>query len=212
MFLVILDSSLCGSPEKTADRSQKRSSNSQYLYRQLRHVEKELSLLGPSRFPNPHSYQRAVQQVQGMKGLLESHLSSSSLGGDQPARSISTAESLDEDTSKRKCYQGGLPWWFVFVGWILVLATSGVSGFFTMMYGLHYGKERSVSWLISMVVSFFESLFITQPLKVSHIRLGHNDTFHYIYLLIHMTGLFHVRFFKTGARICCLLCSCAQES
>ncbi|XP_062327812.1 polycystin-1-like protein 2 [Osmerus eperlanus] len=160
------DSSLCGSPEKTVDRSQKRSSNSQYLYRQLRHVEKELSLLGPSRFPNPHSYQRAVQQVQGMKGLLESQLSSSSLGGDQPACSISPAESLDEDTSKRKCCSGGLPWWFVFVGWILVLATSGVSGFFTMIYGLHYGKERSISWLISMVVSFFESLLITQPLKV----------------------------------------------
>ncbi|XP_067104833.1 polycystin-1-like protein 2 [Osmerus mordax] len=160
------DSSLCGSPEKTVDRSQKRSSNSQYLYRQLRHVEKELSLLGPSRFPNPHSYQRAVQQVQGMKGLLESQLSSSSLGGDQPACSISPAESLDEDTSKRKCCSGGLPWWFVFVGWILVVATSGVSGFFTMIYGLHYGKERSVSWLISMVVSFFESLLITQPLKV----------------------------------------------
>uniref|UniRef100_A0A3P8SV49 Uncharacterized protein n=1 Tax=Amphiprion percula TaxID=161767 RepID=A0A3P8SV49_AMPPE len=33
-----------------------------YLYRQLRHVEKELSLLGPTRFPNPNSYSRAMQQ------------------------------------------------------------------------------------------------------------------------------------------------------
>uniref|UniRef100_A0A3Q1BIH9 Polycystic kidney disease 1 like 2a n=1 Tax=Amphiprion ocellaris TaxID=80972 RepID=A0A3Q1BIH9_AMPOC len=134
-----------------------------YLYRQLRHVEKELSLLGPTRFPNPNSYSRAMQQVQGMKGLLEYHLPSSSLDGDN--RSPSPEESIDESTSK-KCCQGGLPWWFVFVGWILVIATSGVSGYFTMMYGLTYGKDRSVSWLISMVVSFFESLFITQPLKV----------------------------------------------
>ncbi|XP_045071188.1 LOW QUALITY PROTEIN: polycystic kidney disease protein 1-like 2, partial [Coregonus clupeaformis] len=158
------ETSLCGSPEKTGDGIQKRSKNSQYLYRQLRHVEKELSLLGPSRFPNPDSYCRAVQQVQGMKGLLESHLSSSSLGGDQLARSPSPAESSEGDSSSKK--QGGLPWWFVFIGWILVLATSGVSGYFTMMYGLTYGKDRSISWLISMVVSFFESLFITQPLKV----------------------------------------------
>ena len=136
--------------------------NSQYVYRQLRHVEKELCLLGASRFPEAGGYSRAVQQVQGMKGLLENHLPSSS----QQAYSSSPEESLHGDAAKG-C-QGGLPWWFVFVGWTLVIATSGVSGYFTMMYGLTYGKQRSVSWLISMVVSFVESLFITQPLKVLH--------------------------------------------
>uniref|UniRef100_A0A8C9XN42 Polycystic kidney disease 1 like 2a n=1 Tax=Sander lucioperca TaxID=283035 RepID=A0A8C9XN42_SANLU len=141
------------------------NNNSQYLYKQLRHVEKELGLLEPSRFPNPDSYNRAMQQVQGMKGLLEFHLPSSSLEGDQLDRSPSPEESIIGDSTK-KCCQGGLPWWFVFVGWILVIATSGVSGYFTMMYGLTYGKDRSIGWLISMVVSFFESLFITQPLKV----------------------------------------------
>uniref|UniRef100_A0A3Q1CIZ1 Polycystic kidney disease 1 like 2a n=1 Tax=Amphiprion ocellaris TaxID=80972 RepID=A0A3Q1CIZ1_AMPOC len=157
------DRSMILSLGKMSGEVQKKSNNSRYLYRQLRHVEKELSLLGPTRFPNPNSYSRAMQQVQGMKGLLEYHLPSSSLDGDN--RSPSPEESIDESTSK-KCCQGGLPWWFVFVGWILVIATSGVSGYFTMMYGLTYGKDRSVSWLISMVVSFFESLFITQPLKV----------------------------------------------
>ncbi|XP_075966222.1 polycystin-1-like protein 2 [Anarhichas minor] len=153
------------SPEKTSDEVQKKSTNSRYLYKQLRHVEKELGLLGLSRFPNPDSYNRAMQQVQGMKGLLEYHLHSSSLEGDQLDRSPSPEESVKEESIK-KAGQGGLPWWFVFVGWILVIATSGVSGYFTMMYGLTYGKDRSISWLISMVVSFFESLFITQPLKV----------------------------------------------
>uniref|UniRef100_A0A8C5BSP8 Polycystic kidney disease 1 like 2b n=1 Tax=Gadus morhua TaxID=8049 RepID=A0A8C5BSP8_GADMO len=157
------ETNLCGSPEKTADGVQKMSSNSQYLYRQLRHVEKELCLLGASRFPDPGGYSRAVQQVQGMKGLLEYHLPSSS----QPPCPSSPEESLHGDGgAKGKCCQGGLPWWFVFVGWTLVVATSGVSGYFTMMYGLTYGKDRSISWLISMVVSFVESLFITQPLKV----------------------------------------------
>uniref|UniRef100_A0A3Q3SX52 Polycystin 1 like 2 n=1 Tax=Mastacembelus armatus TaxID=205130 RepID=A0A3Q3SX52_9TELE len=132
---------------KTSDEVHKKSNNTRYLYRQLRHVEKELDLLGASRFPNPESYNQAMQQVHGMKGLLEYHLPFSSL-------------------ERKKCCQGGLPWWFVYIGWILVIATSGVSGYFTMMYGLTYGKDRSISWLISMLVSFFESLFITQPLKV----------------------------------------------
>ncbi|CAJ1049631.1 polycystic kidney disease protein 1-like 2 [Xyrichtys novacula] len=153
------------SPEKTSDEAQKKRTNSRYLYRQLCHVEKELDMLGPYRFPNPDSYNRAVQQVQGMKGLLEFHLPLSSLEGDQLDRSPSPEESINGNSSK-KCCQGGLPWWFVFVGWTLVIATSCVSGYFTMMYGLTYGKDRSISWLISMMVSFFESLFVTQPLKV----------------------------------------------
>ncbi|CDQ64741.1 unnamed protein product [Oncorhynchus mykiss] len=97
-----------------------------------------------------------------MKGLLES----SSLAGDDLAQSPGQAESSDGDSGSKKCCQDGLPWWFVFIGWILVVATSGVSGYFTMMYGLTYGKDRSISWLISMVVSFFQSLLIIQPLKV----------------------------------------------
>lgn len=126
-------------------------------------MEKELGLLGPSQFPNQDKYIRAVRQVQGMKGLLQYHLPSSNLGVNGLGGGPSPEGSINGDSSKK----GGLPWWFVFVGWSLVMATSGVSGYFTMMYGLTYGKERSISWLISMLVSFFESLFITQPLKVS---------------------------------------------
>ncbi|KAF3686447.1 Polycystic kidney disease protein 1-like 2 PC1-like 2 protein Polycystin-1L2 Precursor [Channa argus] len=160
------EESVLGSTERSIDEVQKKSNNNnRLLYRQLRHVEKELGLLGPSRFPNLDSYNRAVQQVQEMKNLLEYHLPSISLDRDQINRSPSPVENITEDT-KKTCCQGGLPWWFVFVGWILVIATSGVSGYFTMMYGLTYGKDRSVSWLLSMVVSFFESLFITQPIKV----------------------------------------------
>lgn len=154
---------MCGSPEKSTDK--KRNNNSRYLYRQLRHVEKELGLLGPTRFPDPGSFNRAVQQIQGMRAFLEYHLPLSSLDGDRSSSSPSPELRSNGDTNKK----GGLPWWFVFVGWMLVLATSGVSAYFTMMYGLTYGKERSISWLISMVVSFFESIFITQPLKVKQV-------------------------------------------
>ena len=60
----------------------------------------------------------------------------------------------------------GLPWWCVLVGWLLVAVTSGVAAFFTMLYGLHSGRTSSLKWLISMAVSFVESVFVTQPLKV----------------------------------------------
>uniref|UniRef100_A0A3B3HEN7 Uncharacterized protein n=1 Tax=Oryzias latipes TaxID=8090 RepID=A0A3B3HEN7_ORYLA len=65
------ENSVWSSPVKTPKDFQKISNNSKYLYRQLHHVEKELGLLGPSRFPNPNNYNRAMQQVQGLKSHLE---------------------------------------------------------------------------------------------------------------------------------------------
>lgn len=81
---------------------------------------------------------------------------------------LSPADAADGGGSQNKgaCCHGGLPWWFIFFGWLLVVATSCVAGFFTMLYGLKFGKPRSISWLVSMVVSFFQSILIIQPLKV----------------------------------------------
>ncbi|OCT84402.1 hypothetical protein XELAEV_18022555mg [Xenopus laevis] len=147
-------------PEKSMREKPRRSDQNRYLYLQLQHVEKKLEFLGPYQFQNPQSYSRAVSQVQHMKGILENQLCSSSAASEVCSSSVSLSEDGKKNTSR------GLPWWFVFIGWLLVAATSGVSAFFTMLYGLHYGKDSSIKWLISMAISFFESLFITQPLKV----------------------------------------------
>ncbi|KAM9460538.1 polycystin-1-like protein 2 [Clarias gariepinus] len=130
-----------------------------YLYNHLWNFEKELRLLDPSQFPKSEGYIQAVLQLQSMKLLLEPYLYSKPM-------SNKAHMTGPEEEQKKKWYQKGLPWWFVIVGWILIAATSGVSAYFTMMYGLTYGKERSISWLISISVSFFQSLFVTQPLKV----------------------------------------------
>ncbi|XP_031471197.1 polycystic kidney disease protein 1-like 2 [Phasianus colchicus] len=148
-------------PEKGMCERLKCSDYNRCLYMQLQQVEMELELLGPHKFQMPQSYTQAVRQVQHMKNLLQNQICTSA--------SISERWSLTPSFSgdgKKSSSSKGLPWWFVFIAWFLVAATSGVSGFFTMLYGLHYGKENSIKWLISMAISFFESLFITQPLKV----------------------------------------------
>ncbi|XP_038662286.1 polycystic kidney disease protein 1-like 2 [Scyliorhinus canicula] len=147
--------------EKGVIEKQRRSEYNRYLYLQLQHVENELDFLGSSKFQNPQSYTRAVRQVQHMKDLLENAILCSSSVSER----LSPTPSLSGDSKKGQSSKG-LPWWFVFIGWALVAATSGVSAFFTMLYGLHYGKDSSIKWLISMAISFFESVLITQPLKV----------------------------------------------
>ncbi|NWW09404.1 PK1L2 protein, partial [Oreocharis arfaki] len=148
-------------PEKRICEQLKYSDYHRCLYVQLQHVEMELELLGPHKFQIPQSYTQAVCQVQHLKNILENQIcSSASISEGWPH----TRNFSNDD--KKSFSHRGLPWWFVFIAWFLVAATSGVSGFFTMLYGLHYGKENSIKWLISMVISFLESLFITQPLKV----------------------------------------------
>lgn len=127
-----------------------------HLSKQLENVEGEVRLLGPSGFSRPGCYSKVLLQVQSMKKLLESLRSS------RPISEQRIGSSSPKKDSSRK----GLPWWFVYVGWLLVAATSVVSGYFTMLYGLKYGKDRSVSWIISIAMSFTESLFFTQPVKV----------------------------------------------
>uniref|UniRef100_A0A8D3CTK8 Polycystic kidney disease 1 like 2a n=1 Tax=Scophthalmus maximus TaxID=52904 RepID=A0A8D3CTK8_SCOMX len=138
-----------------------KSNKVQYLYRQLCHIDKELSLLGSSGFPSAHSYSQALQQVQDLY-LSEGF----SLAPVTCRSSLAGSTGGGGDRKKSGCCRGGLPWWFIFVGWLLVIATSSVAGYFTMIYGLKFGKERSISWLVSMIVSFFQSILVIQPLKV----------------------------------------------
>ncbi|KAI7814355.1 polycystic kidney disease protein 1-like 2 [Triplophysa rosa] len=59
-----------------------------------------------------------------------------------------------------------LPWWFLFVGWALLFFMSGISTFFTLLYGFQYGRESSIQWVITLTLSLVQSIFILQPLKV----------------------------------------------
>ncbi|KAF6734274.1 Polycystic kidney disease protein 1-like 2 [Oryzias melastigma] len=155
-------------PPSVLEATKKKSNKTQHLYRKLCHIDKELSLLGPSSFQNPHSYSQALKQVQNMKRLIEDQqFPPSHVKVDEPKK-FRPAEVAASDGKGKKtlCCHGMLPWWFVFVGWLLVIATSVVSGYFTMLYGLKFGKQRSISWLVSMIISFFQSLLFIQPLKV----------------------------------------------
>lgn len=129
---------------------------SHHLSKQLENLEGEVKLLGPSGFSRPGCYSQVLLQVQSMKKLLEN------LSRPIVERQTSSLSPKKHRSSSRK----GLPWWFVYVGWLLVATISVVSGYFTMLYGLKYGKDRSVSWIISIAMSFTESLFFTQPVKV----------------------------------------------
>uniref|UniRef100_A0A1I8GUP3 PKD domain-containing protein n=4 Tax=Macrostomum lignano TaxID=282301 RepID=A0A1I8GUP3_9PLAT len=60
-----------------------------------------------------------------------------------------------------------LPYWFQYIGWALVLGSMLGAGVFLVFYAMQWGKEKSQQWLLSFVLSFVQTAFLVQPLKVA---------------------------------------------
>lgn len=55
---------------------------------------------------------------------------------------------------------------FAYLAYTLIFLASTVSATFTVFYGLTFGKEKSEGWISSMMISFWQDVLISQPLKV----------------------------------------------
>uniref|UniRef100_UPI00398F8683 polycystin-1-like protein 2 n=1 Tax=Pristiophorus japonicus TaxID=55135 RepID=UPI00398F8683 len=130
-----------------------------YVNLLLNHVETELQEMGPKKFQNPYTQIHATDQVQKIIKSIKAAINSNGAG-------ISAKREATPRSEKKSFRLERLPWWFIYIGWFLVFVTSGVSAFFTMLYSFDYGKEQSIQWLISMIISFLESVLLIQPIKV----------------------------------------------
>ena len=77
-----------------------------------------------------------------------------------PKRDITNPVGMKERTFS-------LPYWCVYFGWILVFLSIAAAAFFTILYSFQWGGVKSTGWLIAFVLSFFESVLIIQPAKVT---------------------------------------------
>ncbi len=58
-------------------------------------------------------------------------------------------------------------WWCVYLSWVLVITVSGVSSFFIVLYGLSYGYQTSLEWLLASATSFIQNVFFVSIIKIS---------------------------------------------
>jgi drug/metabolite transporter (DMT)-like permease len=58
------------------------------------------------------------------------------------------------------------PWWCIFVAYGLSLILIAISAFFIVVRGIEFGDLKTQKWLTSLVVGFFSSVCLTQPIKV----------------------------------------------
>ena len=64
-----------------------------------------------------------------------------------------------------------LPHWFVYIGWLGIIAVTITSAFFVILYGFQFGKEKATQWLISLCISLVQDVFVSQPIKVLFIAI-----------------------------------------
>jgi hypothetical protein len=72
----------------------------------------------------------------------------------------------DAAEQQKKMCAFSLPWWCVIIGWILLFITVTLSVTFVTFYGIQFQDVKCKKWLTSMLISFFTSVLLTQPIKV----------------------------------------------
>ncbi|XP_076456106.1 polycystin-1-like protein 2 [Babylonia areolata] len=95
---------------------------------------------------------------------------------DSDGKTDDNDDDAEEDKQKQKKKQkktkkkgGGrvmLPHWCVYVGWLLLVAMSGVSAFITFSYSMEWGREKSLAWLAALFLSVGQSVMVVQPIKI----------------------------------------------
>ena len=66
----------------------------------------------------------------------------------------------------KKKREFSLPYWFIYIAWVLCFLTALISATFVIFYSLQWGKDTSEQWLISIVMSVFTDIFVSEPLKI----------------------------------------------
>ncbi len=84
-------------------------------------------------------------------------------GNDDDAEDAPSSGAGKKKKPKKKAM---LPHWVIYIAYLLIFVGAGTSAFFVILYGFSFGKEKSEGWLQSMMISFWQSVFVIQPIKV----------------------------------------------
>lgn len=75
-------------------------------------------------------------------------------------------QAISNGVKGQKSKKQGLRYGFVYLGWFLCIGTSIASAVVVILYSLSWGGDTANEWLTSILVSFIQDIFFTQPIKV----------------------------------------------
>ena len=108
-------------------------------------------------------------EVSGESNSKGSYKSNSKLSDTSSSDVTENESSVGEKANKPKGFK--LPWWWLYIGWTLAMATCAVSSYIVLMYGLSFGFNKSMAWLTSFLAATTNNIGLFQPFKVAAIVL-----------------------------------------
>ncbi|XP_076771978.1 polycystin-1-like protein 3 isoform X2 [Arvicanthis niloticus] len=138
-----------------------------YLLQVLQRLKSHLDVLGAAQDHQPHDFSEAVSQLQNLRELLETQILPREPG---PCRHSTCFPILSPEEGK-KPMSFCLFRWLKYSCWLLLGVISLVSAFFITLYSLELNKDQATSWVISMMLSVLQDIFISQPIKVIFLTL-----------------------------------------
>ncbi|KAM5208636.1 polycystin-1-like protein 3 isoform 2-T3 [Hipposideros larvatus] len=133
-----------------------------YLLRVVQRLQSHLRTLGPTQVDQPADILDATSQLQKLQELLETHMRPTEQG---PSREATSFPILSPEEGKKSTFNG-LSGWLTYICWLFLGVTSLATAFFTALYSLELNKDQASSWVISLILSVLQNIFIIQPVKV----------------------------------------------
>ena len=106
--------------------------------------------------PKEHKTTPQSEQQRVSKGSASSRSS-----GDVSISNVCLQKAEANETKKR-----GIPHCWLYFAWALCFLSSVSAAIFTVFYSLSWGPEIANEWLLTFVLSFFQSILVIQPVKV----------------------------------------------
>ena len=116
---------------------------------------------------NPKMKSSLSMERPGSSFLMEPVRSESALSRQETSMSSGSEPKVLEIKPHKKKKKCELPWWFRIIAWILLWIAVLVSAAFVTFYGIMFQDIKCKKWITSMLISFFTSIFLTQPIKVN---------------------------------------------
>ena len=82
-----------------------------------------------------------------------------------------TTELVQAKEHKRACLKRRFPHWVIYIAYTLIVLSVACGAFFTILYAFEWGKQKSTEWLVTFMLSFFQSVVLIQPLKVGSVGI-----------------------------------------
>uniref|UniRef100_A0A8C4Y6I6 Polycystin 1 like 3, transient receptor potential channel interacting n=1 Tax=Gopherus evgoodei TaxID=1825980 RepID=A0A8C4Y6I6_9SAUR len=138
---------------------------SSHLSRVLGPLLAQLRALDLSKLCNPHDYLQAAGRLQSLLEQLEQP-GPPTQPNRPPCSRGGRSFPISEPRGQKATIPFQLPREALFICWVTVAATSLASAYFTILLSLQLDRQRATSWVVSMLLSLLQNIFIMQPLKV----------------------------------------------